>query len=101
MIEECRLNEDKLLGPFFLSPNALSQERFARAFKDKVLLYLYEDTGKMKRRNLFWDYPVTYSQVCAKFDSDDEGVFGRGFDELPIWVDNEGETVDVTAPSEG
>ena len=101
MIEDCRLNEDKLLGPFFLSPDSLTEERFGRAFKDKVLLYLYEDAGKMKRKDLFWDYPVTYSQVCAKFDADGEGVFGRGFDERSIWAGGEGETDDGTAPSEG
>ena len=101
MIEDCRLNEDKLLGPFFLSPDSLTEERFGRAFKDKVLLYLYEDAGKMKRKDLFWDYPVTYSQVCAKFDADGEGVFGRGFDERSIWADGEGETDDGTIPSEG
>ncbi len=51
------VNEDKLLGPFFLSPESLSDElygdegksRFVAAFEDKVLLYLYEDAGKMRR----------------------------------------------------
>lgn len=100
MIEQCKLNEDKLLGPFFLSPGSLTEERFSNAFKDKVLLYLYEDAGRMKRRELFWDYPVTYSQVCSEFDTHGEGIFGRGFDGSSIWADAEDEA-DDDAPAEG
>ena len=47
-----RINEDKFLGPFFISPNDLN-DRFGDVFKDKVLLYLYEDIGKLKRGRLF------------------------------------------------
>lgn len=89
MTKECKINEDKLLGPFFLRPDDLADERFGDAFKDKVLMYLYEDAGKMKRRDLFWDYPVTYSQVCAKFGDDGVAVFGKGFNAKDIWVDKE------------
>lgn len=55
------VNEDKLLGLFLLSPEALSNEPYGdedkshivSAFEDKVLLYLHEDTGKMKRKDIF------------------------------------------------
>lgn len=36
------INEDKFLGPFFISPNDLN-DRFGDVFKCKVLLYLCED----------------------------------------------------------
>lgn len=101
MIGQCKLNEDKLLGPFFLSPESLTEERFSNAFKNKVLLYLYEDAGRMKRRDIFWDYPVTYSQVCSEFDSHGTGVFGRGFDDSSIWADAEDEADDSDASAEG
>lgn len=53
--------EDKLLGPFSLSPEALSNEpygdedksHFVSAFEDKVLLYLHEDACKIKRKGIF------------------------------------------------
>ena len=56
-----KINEDKLLGPFFISPTALTSERFASTFKDKVLLYLYEDAGKTKHSKLFKKELNTYS----------------------------------------
>lgn len=75
-----KINEDKLLGPFFISPAALTPERFASAFKDKVLLYLYEDAGKTKHSKLFKKELDTYSKVCEAFGEIGEGIFGEGFD---------------------
>lgn len=74
------VNEDKLLGPFFLSPEALNDEpygddgksRFVGAFEDKVLLYLYEDAGKMKRRSIFRDGNATFAGICDEFE--DRGI---------------------------
>ena len=74
------VNEDKLLGPFFLSPEALSDKpygdmgksRFVAAFEDKVLLYLYEDAGKMKRKGIFRDGNATFADVCDEFE--DRGI---------------------------
>ena len=80
MSDEMKVNEDKLLGPFFISPTALKPDRFPAVFKDKVLLYLYEDVGKTKRKKLFRDGLNTYSKVCAAFDVEGEGIFGAGFD---------------------
>ena len=87
MIEDCGINEDKLLGPFFLDPSCLNDERFADTFKDKVLMYLYEDAGKTKRSKLFWETGVTFSQVCEKFDKEGEKVFGNGLRDEMIWPD--------------
>ena len=70
-----KISEDKLLGPFFISPDALDDERFIDVFKDKVLLYLYEDAGKMKRRGLFADEAATYSELCGQFEREGVGVF--------------------------
>lgn len=98
MAEDCGINEDKLLGPFFLSPAALTDKDFGEAFKNKVLLYLFEDAGKTKRSRLFWQDRVTYSQICEKFDEDGEGVFGNGLDDSEIFAD-EGEVADDEAAS--
>lgn len=58
------INEDKLMGPFFLSDSVIGAGRdavdeiefwkkFEEAFQNKVLLYLFEDAGKSKRPTLF------------------------------------------------
>ena len=58
------INEDKLMGPFFLSDSVVGAGRdaeneiefwkkFEEAFQNKVLLYLFEDAGKSKRPTLF------------------------------------------------
>ena len=82
------VNEDKLLGPFFLSPEALSDEpygdegksRFVAAFEDKVLLYLYEDAGKMRHKDIFRDGDATFADICDAFERDGIEVFAQGTD---------------------
>ena len=78
--DSLKINEDKLLGPFFIAPAALTPKRFDNTFKDKVLLYLYEDAGKTKRLKMFKKGLNTYSKVCEAFDEMGEGIFGEGFD---------------------
>lgn len=55
------VNEDKLMGPFFLAAEIVGtdvnedkyDEHFIESFKHKVLMYLFDDAGKPKRRELF------------------------------------------------
>lgn len=79
--DDLRVNEDKLLGPFFIAPSALEGDGFNQVFKDKVLLYLYEDAGKMKRSRMFRHKLKTYSEICSYFDEHGWGIFGQGFDD--------------------
>ena len=83
--DDLRINEDKLLGPFFIAPSSLSNDRFNQVFKDKVLLYLYEDAGKMKHSHMFRRELKTYSEICDYFDEHGEGVFGQGFDDYFVF----------------
>ena len=76
---DVKLNEDKLLGPFFVTPSSLTDERFGAAFKDKVLLYLYEDACKTKHSKVFAGDLNTYSAVCEAFDERGTGIFVDGF----------------------
>lgn len=92
--DDLKINEDKLLGPFFINPNDLTPERFADVFKDKVLLYLYEDAGKTKRKKMFKGELNTYAKVCEAFDESGEGIFGNGFDDHIVYDDD---TDDVAA----
>lgn len=81
---EAGVNEDKLLGPFFISPSRLADpDGFTRVFKDKVLLYLFEDAAKTKASKVFsHEGRATYSDVCKDFERLGELAF-RGMRELP------------------
>lgn len=96
---ELKINEDKLLGPFFVNPKALMAERFPSVFKDKVLLYLFEDAGKTKRTKMFRKELKTYSQICEAFDEKGEWIFGSGFDDHMVFPD-EGADSDGSAESQ-
>lgn len=82
------VNEDKLVGPFFISKQSLEMakenpENFIKLFKSKVLMYLYEDVCKMNPRALFSGINTTgrlhYSDVCAAFDEIGVNIFGENF----------------------
>lgn len=79
------INEDKQLGPYFISrriicpsdTDEINREEFISTFKNKVLMYLFEDAARQKRPSLFSDNSVRnmnrYSDICKEFD--DVGVF--------------------------
>ena len=62
------VNEDKLMGPYFIQP-AKKEETFITlgAFSSKVLMYLWEDAGRMIRRKLFGDEINTYSKLVNEW----------------------------------
>ena len=91
--DDLKINEDKLLGPFFISPASLTPERFPEVFKGKVLLYLYEDAGKTKRSKMFDRGLNTYAKLCDAFDAEGVGIFGAGFDGRLVF-DVDGQYVD-------
>ena len=76
------INEDKLLGPFFLSKTVLDSALdkgmdFVKLFENKVLMYLFEDAAKMKAKQLFNvdEKKFIYSEVCKKFELEGLKVF--------------------------
>lgn len=84
--DDCKVNEDKLLGPFFLSKNLLEhaldnaekEDKFVKAFESKVLLYLFEDVMKMRPAALFKGHrgKMMFSELCNTFEENGAGVFG-------------------------
>lgn len=74
-----KVNEDKLMGPYFISKKALPEgdtidtKTFTRIFKNKVIMYLFDDAAKQKRLTLFGGCAEKdknqYSKICAAFDS--------------------------------
>lgn len=91
LLRNAKINEDKWLGPFFIKESSLADDdTFNRAFKDKVLLYLYEDAAKTKRSAIFEDSSKTYSELCADFDANGLDIF-KGFPDIEFksTVENE------------
>lgn len=86
-LTEMKINEDKLLGPYFISEEKLklvedkkeeNAEEFVKSFKSKVLMYLFEDAAKMHHGDLFDEKAVgrlRFSDICKKFDEIGQGIF--------------------------
>lgn len=87
-----KINEDKLMGPFFLSKQIIetdqsgyivNPEKFINAFKSKVIMYLYEDAAKQHRHKLFEGCDSSkYSSVCNDFDRLGIDIFGSRFRDI-------------------
>ncbi len=84
LLTECRVNEDKLMGPFFISMKNLpnddeDSEKFIKVFKNKVLMYLFDDAGKQKRATLFdgCSKKNLYSAICEEFEEKGIDIFGN------------------------
>lgn len=83
-----KINEDKQLGPYFISrsivvPNdsdEIDRDRFINTFKNKVIMYLFEDAAKQKRSRLFegcFQNSSRYSEVCREFEAKGVGIFNH------------------------
>lgn len=83
------VNEDKLLGPFFIGREKLLKAKkdvddFIKTFMSKVIMYLYEDVVKIAPTKLFkecGDHPK-YTDICEKFKAEGIAIFGLKLDEL-------------------
>lgn len=89
--DQFNINEDKLMGPFFLSKKIIASDedgmiidtdKFVAAFKSKVIMYLYEDAVKQGKHRFFDGCDNSkYSSVCDAFDELGMGIFGPNFKE--------------------
>lgn len=83
-----KVNEDKLMGPYFISKKNLPEGEmidpavFARIFKNKVIMYLFDDAAKQKRITLFGGCDEKaknqYSKICREFDAKGVYIFCEG-----------------------
>lgn len=93
-----KVNEDKLLGPYFISKKNLPEggvidaAAFTRVFKNKVIMYLFDDAAKQKRITLFGGCDEKaknqYSEICREFDTKGVYIFcdaisGQFIDSVP------------------
>lgn len=88
------VNEDKLLGPYFISKNTLeslaaadedAKKEFIKIFKSKVLMYLFEDVVKMRQAELFEgisEQRLHFSDICKAFDEKGISIFNFDKDDL-------------------
>jgi len=88
-LAESKINEDKQLGPYFISKSIvvpkdggteIDSKKFCDAFKNKVLMYLFDDAAKQKRPSLFEGSAkgqTRYSKICEAFDEQGIGIFNR------------------------
>ena len=83
-----KMNEDKLMGPYFISKKNLPEGEmidpavFTRIFKNKVIMYLFDDAAKQKRITLFGGCDEKaknqYSKICREFDTKGVYIFCEG-----------------------
>lgn len=86
-LAEAKINEDKQLGPYFISKSIvipkdggteIDSKLFCDAFKNKVLMYLFDDAAKQKHQSLFEGSAkgyTRYSKICDAFDEQGIGIF--------------------------
>lgn len=83
-----KINEDKQLGPYFIgrkivvpeNGNEIDSAKFAKVFKNKVIMYLFEDAAKQRRASLFegcFQNSTRYSEICKEFDEKGIGIFNH------------------------
>ena len=83
-----KINEDKQLGPYFISRSIvvpkdseeIDREKFINTFKNKVIMYLFEDAAKQKRPRLFegcFQNSSRYSEICREFEAKGVGIFNH------------------------
>ena len=72
LLSKHRVNEDKLMGAHFV--HAEGKLVSAKAFKSKVLMYLWEDAARMCRRPMFGSID-TFSALLKKWDEIGVKVF--------------------------
>lgn len=88
-LEEHGINEDKLIGPHFIPKSAFGLNEngqvndindFITIFKDKVIMYIFDDAARHVRRKIFAGVSnVRYSEICKMFDQKGLQIFGGSF----------------------
>lgn len=102
-----KINEDKQLGPYFIAKSIVApvvgdeidRDRFIHIFKNKVIMYLFEDAAKQKRAKLFegcfQNDRTRYSEICRMFDVSGIQIFNHD-----IQQETEPEEVTLTPTEE-
>ena len=87
-LAEIGINEDKQLGPYFIGRKIVVPERgsvidpkvFNEVFKNKVIMYLFDDAAKQRRESVFAGIEGVknrYSAICEAFDIRGIAIFNE------------------------
>ena len=96
-LSEMGINEDKQLGPFFAFTEYIKPDEtnvnvdfrdFIKIFKDKILMYLFEDIAKYKK-DLFYKENLSYSEIRDEFDDKGCEVFCKSIQRKLLEDNNE------------
>ena len=69
---DATVSEDKLLGPFFLSPTELAKSNLDASIVQKVCFYLWEDVLRYDEKTLLFDQAIrSFSDLQKKYNSGD------------------------------
>lgn len=85
LISNYNINEDKLIGPFFIRRGNETDEQFFKSFKSKVLMYLFEDVCKINPKPLFAGINETklyFSNIVSSFEKDGIKIFNFSKEEM-------------------
>lgn len=70
LMATAEINEDKWLGPFFISKHILDKGDFKDTFKSKVLMYLFEDSARYEMEFIIKEnYQKDCKTLSGLFDS--------------------------------
>lgn len=69
---DLNINEDKLVGPFFLSEKEINSDSIDEIFKSKLLMYLFEDVLKHRKGKLFRTELNTFSKIIDAYNNSEE-----------------------------
>lgn len=92
-----KINEDKLIGPFFAFDEYVGEsipvDEFKKTFKNKIIMYLFEDVARSKRSVLFSGVSrknsQVYSRICDEFDKKGVEIFCNNISDQFISDDGE------------
>jgi len=71
-LTEAGVNEDKLIGPFFLSHKELKSSLIDEIFTSKLLMYLFEDVLKHRKGKLFKSEFNTFSKIIDAYNTSED-----------------------------
>lgn len=96
-LTEAGVNEDKLIGPFFLSDKELKSSSIDEIFKSKLLMYLFEDVLKHRKAKLFKSELNTFSKITEAYNKSEE-IFD--FDVISVLPNNADEESALSSVAE-
>ena len=70
-LKSIKINEDKLIGPYFISPEEIQDPE---NISSKLLIYLWDDVLRYKRPDFFDQSISTFSELVMKFRNKEDAL---------------------------